>query len=148
MENNTWLTFYYVATYILALVALIGLYLSIQSSRNVTKGIRVIQEGIQSFSEPFFTLFGASFNRDEAIVNFTNKGATAKRLTVIPKGTFSAKIYQEVLDTNERAKLELKHYPKPLPDKLEFELHYEDKIGNKRIKKYCFSTSDGTVEEV
>ncbi len=146
-SNQAWLIYYYIATYILAIVALVGLYLSIKSSKNVGNALQFIQQGLISLSEPLFTSFGASFTTNEAKIHFTNKGATAQKMSVVPKGNFSAKIYNDILDTNERGQIDLTQYPAPVPEQFIFQLLYENKIGNTRSKTFSISTSSGRIVE-
>ncbi|EIJ2230974.1 TPA: hypothetical protein ACPVXA_004624 [Vibrio parahaemolyticus] len=49
---SSWEILYFVSTYILALVAVIGFWSSQKSSENVSKALKVIQRGLSSLSEP------------------------------------------------------------------------------------------------
>jgi hypothetical protein len=100
-----------------------------------------------SLAQPLFTEFGAIISRDETTVSFTNKGGTAMRISVVPKGDFSASISQDVIDNNARGKIRLFGYPQPFPEKLPFEIHYESKIGTKGSKKLYISASTARIEE-
>ena len=124
-----WLIFYYIATYILALIASVSLYFSIKSSQKVSEGLRFIQDELVSLTEPLFAGFGAKTGAEIIEVSFTNKGETAKNVSVKPGGDFSASISSDVIKDNEPGFIKLSGYPWPLPEKLTFEIHYKSKSG-------------------
>ena len=78
---------------------------------------------------------------------FTNKGETAKNVSVIPGGGFSASISSDVIKSNERGHIKLSGYPWPLPEKLPFKIHYESKLGKIGVKKLYISASTDFKEE-
>ena len=139
-----WLIFYYIATYILAFVALVSLYLSIKSSQKVSEGLRLIQDELASLAQPLFAEFGAKIGGDKTEVSFTNKGETAKNVFVKPGGDFSASISPDVIKSNERGFIKLSG--SPLPEKLTFEIHYESKVGKTGVRKVYVSDSNVSVE--
>jgi len=99
-------------------------------------------------TQPLLTEFGASFHSNgETIFTFTNKGETAKNVAVIPKGDFSASASSDVIKSDERGSIRLFGYPKPLPEKLRFEIHYESKIGKPGLKKFYISPEAKKFEE-
>jgi len=132
-----WLIFYYIATYILALVALVSLYLSIKSSQKVSEGLRLIQDELASLTQPLFAGFGTK----------TGAGETAKNVSVKPGGDFSASISSDVIKDNERGLIKLSGYPWPLPEKLTFEIHYKSKVGKTGVKKLYISDLEVHTEE-
>ena len=142
-----WLMFYYIATYILALVALVSLYLSIKSSQKVSEGLRLIQDELASLTQPLFAGFGATIGAERTEVSFTNKGETAKNVSVKPGGDFSASISSDVIKDNERGLIKLSDYPWPLPEKLTLEIHYKSKVGKTGVKKLYISDLKIHAEE-
>jgi hypothetical protein len=56
LSNTNWQIFYYIATYVISLVAVISLYLSIQSSRKVAEALTTVQRGLISLTDPLIKL--------------------------------------------------------------------------------------------
>jgi len=56
--SNEWMKWYYVATYIIAVVAVVGLYISIRSSKEVSLALSTIQKGLVSLTDPLIKYSG------------------------------------------------------------------------------------------
>ncbi|MCS0120089.1 hypothetical protein NDJ02_09965, partial [Vibrio parahaemolyticus] len=55
---SNWEVFYYISTYILAFVAVVGFISSQKSSEKVSDALKVIQRGLSSLSEPLIKFSG------------------------------------------------------------------------------------------
>jgi hypothetical protein len=64
-----WLTWYYVATYVIALVALLSLYISINSSKKVSEALRTIQRGLTSLTDPLIKFVDYTWITDTGTIS-------------------------------------------------------------------------------
>lgn len=64
LSNTNWQIFYYIATYIISLVAVLSLYLSIKSSRKTAEALTTVQKGFASLTEPLIKVVGHEWLKD------------------------------------------------------------------------------------
>jgi hypothetical protein len=65
MEHpDTWLVVYYVATFVIAMVALLGLALSFRTARQTSAALVRIQDGFRAYTEPLVVFSGFQWVND------------------------------------------------------------------------------------
>ena len=157
MNISDWLTI--VETVILLITAIIILYYTLETKKireETSKQNSILAEQLRiqlethefekrdrSFIEPIFR-FESSYGGK---YNFTNKGSMVKIIKIEPEGNFRVQIFPKDLITNEEKgyiKLDL---PTPRKGNYKFTLQYENKIGEKKLKRFYFDSSDGKIKE-
>ena len=101
-----------------------------------------------SFTDPIFVDVGGHQGENWVARRMTNKGATVKNLSIIPKQNFSAKIEPSNIILSEQTFLiKLEDLSTPVPDKLYFEIHYENQIELKREKTFVYLKAHEKIME-
>jgi hypothetical protein len=101
-----------------------------------------------SFVDPIFVDAGGSNAGNTLTRKIINKGATVKNLSIIPNANFSAKIDPSSTFLNEQTgSIQLGNLSPSLPDKLYFEIHYENSLGHKRSKKFAYMKAHDKIME-
>lgn len=101
-----------------------------------------------SFIEPILVDQAGSHGENWITRRLINKGATIKNADITPRGQYSAKIDPAaVIASEEECLIKLDLLPLPIPDKLYFELHYENQIGIRRTKTFAYMKAHGKILE-
>jgi hypothetical protein len=66
---GAWLTWYYLATYLIAVIALVSLYISINSSKKVSEALKTIQRGLTSLTDPLIKFVGYTWITDTGTIS-------------------------------------------------------------------------------
>ncbi len=115
--TDSWVIWYYIATYVIAIVALISLYLSIRSSKKVNEALLDIQNGLLSLTDPLVKIAGFSWIKEEGELSCENP----------PKGVMVA--YQNMSNVPvliEKSETEVFFGEKLLDDIVLTKTHKED----------------------
>ena len=101
-----------------------------------------------SFIEPIFRYSGARYGTNESVSSFINEGGTIKNIEVRPTEKFNIKIEpRNIIRAGERGKIIFSNYPKPNPEKLNFEISYENQMGITSTQRFDFFPSKGKFSE-
>ena len=85
----------------------------------------------KSLAEPLFQWIGGVGFRDRAEVEMINKGATIKNVGFKVIGNIQIHISPSgIIGSDDKIKVTIKNLPTPQPEKIAFEIHYDDKLSN------------------
>lgn len=158
MVISDWLTL--IETIVLLVTAIIVLYYTMETKKirqETSKQNSILAEQLQiqleshklnikerSFVEPIFRFESAYGGK----YNFTNKGSRTKIIRIESEGNFRVQIFPKDLIMNEERGYIKLDIPTPREGNYYFTLHYENKLGDKKTKKFYFDSSDGNIKEV
>jgi hypothetical protein len=74
MTELTWKKWYYAATYALAIVAILGFFYSIYTSRQNSKMLTMFSDSIDNFTEPILQFYDLDWHWDEALYDTIDCG--------------------------------------------------------------------------
>jgi hypothetical protein len=155
MKISDWLIF--AETIILALTGIIVYWYTKEtqkirketSNQNLimTEQLRLMKESIyeqdlkeQSLAEPLFQTINGIRYPTKAEIKIINKGATIKNIKILKKDNFVMKFSSlTVIGSDEEVTARIAELPVPNPDKIFFQLEYDDKFGNRKTKDYSFA---------
>lgn len=85
----------------------------------------------KNLAEPLFQWIGGVEFRDHAEIEMVNKGATIKNVGIKTNSYVKVNISPSgIIGSDDKIKIKIADLPNPLPEKLAFEIHYDDKLGN------------------
>ncbi len=137
-----------IQTFALIITALIILWYAIE-----TRKIRKIHEfeSEKSLNElnPLFRVGGGNHNGKILKYHFTNKGGSIKDISISTQKGFKALIDPtNNLQKDETINIQLENEKDILPDDVCFEIHFANKINQKKSKKFCFSFKENNMLEI
>jgi len=101
-----------------------------------------------SYVDPIFDDEGGNEGADWLTRRVVNKGATIKNVSIFPKGEFNIKIEPfDVIHKEKSALIRFQGLPSPQPEKLYFEIQYENMIGRRRKKDFVYLKAHKKVME-
>lgn len=104
-----------------------------------------------SFIDPIFRFEGGHLGMGSATIDYINKGGSIKNVSIRPQSSFTAKIVpNNAISADEKFRIMLSNIPQPSSGEVTFEVHFENKLGNKsrKIFKYITKAENLGVEEV
>lgn len=100
-----------------------------------------------SFIDPIFRWGNSSGGANEIVCNFTNKGGQSKITEIRSMGQFPMEIYPKgMIAPDENGYIKILYKP-PRPKRVSFEIHYENKLNQRKSEKFFYDGSLGKVEK-
>jgi hypothetical protein len=111
--------------------------------------LRIMKDGLNlqhkkehSLAEPLFQSAGGFGSKEKAEITLINKGATIKNVGIKDSGFINVGIYpSNVIGSDDKIKFTITNLPVPTPDKVTFEIHYDDQLGNHNDRRMSYYPS-------
>lgn len=90
-----------------------------------------------SLVQPILLVSGGMWHEEGGYFEFTNAGEAVKNVSFESKNDIKAVMRpSKHIGTGEKLRIDIEQMPKPLPETFPFEIHYEDKLGNRQTKNF------------